>query len=272
MIMTTDSPDAVNGVSGDLLTEAARFAWDTFFDRADYEEAAELPTGDAVDRGWTALAQPGLTEGVQVVRLRDAFGPAVPDLSTAAHFYQGQVEGKQTLAIAFRSVDEPDDAGRAAEFAFIGAPITNPETGQAGFGWDLYELAHRGAVTAALAFAADPANGIDQILIAGHSLGGIIGELTTKRALLDGFPDLADRTITMTFGQPGSQEDVGAAQVFNGIHTDDLGARLAGLIPLFRGGGAARDTGEGKDAPEPGAEADAPAPPPVKDDAPPGDA
>lgn len=241
--MSSDGSAIPSKVRDDLLTEAARFAWDTFFDQADYDEAFELPTGDAVDRGWQPLdlTTAGVTGGVQVVALQDAFGPAAPPLSTAAHFYVGEVEGKRTLAIAFRSVDEPDDVGRAAEFAFIGAPITNPETGQPGFGWDLYQLAHQGAVRAALDYASDAGNQIDQVLIAGHSLGGIIGELTTSRVLLDEYPNLVAKTITMTFGQPGSQDDVSAAQVFNIFHTDDLVARLSDLSPLFQDGGAARE-------------------------------
>jgi hypothetical protein len=49
--VTTGAPNKY-----ELLTEAARFGWDTFFDRAGYAEDAELPFGDAVDRGWTPLA------------------------------------------------------------------------------------------------------------------------------------------------------------------------------------------------------------------------
>jgi hypothetical protein len=236
---TTKSGMAI-AVSDELLTEAARFGWDTFFDRADYAEDAELPFGDAVDRGWTPLALPSLIDGVQVVSLQD-LSPVFPDLSTAAHFYEGSVEGKDTLAISFRSVAEPTDQGRAAEFAFIGTALGAGPDGKPIYGWDYYQQAHAQAVASALQYASDPSNGIDQILITGHSLGGILAELTTKRLLLDHFPDLVDRTMTITFGQPGSTEDVSGANVFNVYHTDDLVARLSDLSPLFQTADAARE-------------------------------
>jgi hypothetical protein len=67
--MSSDNAGPTTEVSGDLLTESARFAWDTFFDQADYAEAYELPTGDAVDRGWQPLALAATPDspGVQIV-------------------------------------------------------------------------------------------------------------------------------------------------------------------------------------------------------------
>jgi hypothetical protein len=244
--MSSDDAGPTTEVSGDLLTESARFAWDTFFDHADYAEAYELPTGDAVDRGWQPLALAATPDspGVQIVTVPTG-REDVPTLSSAVHFYTGEVEGKRTLAIAFRSVDEPTDAGRALEFGFIGSivgtwPEGTPRAGQPLYGWDLYQLAPAPAVAEALAYA--KATDVEQILIAGHSLGGILGELTTSRLLLQGpFSDLTDQTITMTFGQPGSPEDVSGANVFNIFHTDDLVARLSDLSPLFQAGGATRE-------------------------------
>jgi hypothetical protein len=46
-----------------LLVESSLFAYDTFADVADYsstDRLPELPTGNAVDRGWTPLELPEL--------------------------------------------------------------------------------------------------------------------------------------------------------------------------------------------------------------------
>jgi pimeloyl-ACP methyl ester carboxylesterase len=169
----------------------------------------------------------------------------VTSLSSAVHFYTGEVEGKRTLAIAFRSVDEPTPEAAAFEYGFIGSvvgtwPEGTPKAGQPLFGWDVYQVGHAPAVVEALTYA--QTHGIEQVLIAGHSLGGILGELTAARLLTQiPFAGLADQTITMTFGQPGSPEDVSGANVFNIFHTDDLVARLSDLSPLFQAGGAARE-------------------------------
>ena len=243
--MSIDAASIPARVEGDLLTEAARFAWDTFFDQANYDDGIPA-TVNAVDRGWQPLdlaATPDGSDGVQIVTVPTG-RPDIPTLSSAVHFYTGEVEGRSTLAIAFRSVDEPTPEATALEFGFIGAqvgvwPEGTPKAGQPLYGWDVYQLAHAPAVAEALAYAQGA--GIEQILIAGHSLGGILGELTTARLLLQGpFADLADRTVTMTFGQPGSPEDVSGANVFNLVHTDDLVARLSDLSPPFQAGGAAR--------------------------------
>jgi hypothetical protein len=220
-------------VGSPLLVEAALLSYDTFADTADYGATSErglLPTGDAPDRGWTPLDLPGLApDGVQVVPLAE-LAPEVP-FSSAAHFYTGELEGQRTLAIAFRGTDEAEP-----EFVFQGNLLPNGLRG-----WDLYQAAHAEAVDAALAHAADPANGIERVLIAGHSLGGIIAELATGRDLLAHFPQLAERTVTVTFGSLGSTETVEGADILNIVHTDDLVARLPDLSPLFQAGNAARE-------------------------------
>lgn len=226
-------PSGDAAIERPLLVEAALLSYDSLADTADYGSTAErklLSTGDAPDRGWAPLDLPDLApDGVQVVPLAE-LSPGVP-FSSAAHFYTGEPAGERTLAIVFRGTDE-----EAPELAFQGTLLPNGQRG-----WDLYQAAHAEAVAAALAHAADPANGIERVLIAGHSLGGIIAELATQRDLLARFPELAERAVTVTFGSPGSTETVEDAGILNIVHSDDLVARLSDLSPLFQAGNAARE-------------------------------
>lgn len=225
-----------------LLTEAALFGVDTFFDEAAHPIASDLPYLNAPMRGWQPLSLGALApEGVQLVDLSpfvppELGGPAT-EMDSAAHFYTGELEGRRTLAAAFRSTDDGP-----AEFAFQGLDLRAvPDPFGAEWGWDIYHALHAPAVRAALAHAADPANGIEQVLITGHSLGGILAELATARILLGEFPELAGRAIAVTFGSPGSTADASGAQLFNLVNSDDLVARLSDFSPLFRANGAARE-------------------------------
>ena len=71
-----------------------------------------------------------------------------------------------TLVIAFRGTDA-DDNSIAAGQAFTGDGA-----------WYHYE-AFRPLIEAALAYAADTGNGIDNIIVAGHSLGGLMADIFT---------------------------------------------------------------------------------------------
>ncbi len=236
-------------VANPLLVESSLFAYDTFFSEPDYAGTAAMPklaTGNAVERGWTPVDLPGAANGVQTVDLSGFVPPDSPiagaTITSAVHFYEGELEGKNTLAIAFRSTDEGD-----AEFAFQSSALPPNPLG-AKYGWDLYYALHAPVVAEALGLAADPASGVEQVLITGHSLGGILAELTSARLLADPASPLgsaaellADKTLTVTYGSPGSTADASGLKVFNVYHTDDLVARLSDLSPLFEAGGAARE-------------------------------
>jgi hypothetical protein len=223
-----------------LLVEASLFAYDTFASVADYPSTPalpKLPTGNAVDRGWTPLGLAGLASpGVDLADVGALVG--MPGLFTsAAHFYTGDLEGRNTLVVTYRSTDEPN------EFGFQGVSLP-PNPFGAEYGWDLYFGAHQAATVAALSYAANPANGVEQVLISGHSLGGIIAELSAARLVGAGAPFadlLADKTLLVTLGSPGSTEVVEGVEQVNVVHTDDFVARLSALSPLFIAGGAARE-------------------------------
>ena len=228
-----------------LLIEASLLSYDAYADAANYTGSADVPlrpTGNAVTRGWTPLTLGGLVPGgvdqkdiAALVRDPNFLPPGV--ITSAVHLYTGPLEGRQTLAIAYRGTDEGPN-----EFAFQGAQLPpNPFGFQ--FGWDLYYAAHAKEVAGALAFAADPANGIEQVLITGHSLGGIIGELTAARLLGPGSPlePLADQTLIVTFGSPGSTESADNLNQLNIVHTDDFVAQLSALSPLFQAVGVSRE-------------------------------
>jgi hypothetical protein len=226
-------------MTNNLLVEASLFAYDTFADVANYsstEGLPKLPTGNAVDRGWMPLELPEFENpGVDLADVGKLANLPPGVFTSAAHFYVGDLEGRDTLVVTYRSTDEPN------EFGFQGLEVASGVRG-----WDLYFAAHQDATKAALGYAADPENDIEQVLISGHSLGGIIAELTAARLVGEDAPfaELADRTLLVTLGSPGSTEVVEGVEQLNVVHTDDFVAQLSALSPLFIEGGVAR---EGRD-------------------------
>lgn len=235
----TDAPAAGRGedagIQQPLLVEALLLSADASFDTAGHAPVPLLPA-DAVERGWTPLGTdelgpvPGLADGVQRLTLAEAPDPGVPgrtvEITTVAHVYEGVLEGERTVAIAFRGTDEGP-----AEFLF--QATASPDG--ASIGWDLYQQAHASLVAAALDQA--EASGAGRVLIAGHSLGGAVAELSAQRGLPGS--GLEDRAVTVTYGNPGPEAPAGpdigteGLEILNLVHSDDLIPLLGERSPLL---------------------------------------
>ena len=201
--------------STDLLLEAARLSQDAYAD-----------TATASSRGWTPLAFAGIAdEGVQRADVGALAGLPAGAITSALHVYEGTWDGQSTLALAFRGTDEG-----ANEFAFQASPVPAGNPLGAEHGWDLYYAAHAPLIEAALDYAAD--HDADRVLVTGHSLGGVLAELTAQRAVAGS--GLEDGALTVTFGSPGSSENGDAGlDIVNVIHSDDLVPLLSEKSPLL---------------------------------------
>ena len=91
------------------LVESALFGYDTFANVANYASTSalpKLPTGNAVERGWAPLVLPGLhSPGVDLADIGVLVGQPAGTFTSAAHFYTGELEGRQTLVVTYRSTD-----------------------------------------------------------------------------------------------------------------------------------------------------------------------
>ena len=76
-------------------------------------------------------------------------------------------EGKKTLALTFRGTDDKDALDAALGQAYTGNGIYN------------YYEAMRPLIDAAIGYANDDGNGIDKVVVSGHSLGGATVDLFT---------------------------------------------------------------------------------------------
>ena len=135
-------------------------------------------------------------------------------LSTAAHAYIGEAEGETVVALAFRGTDE----GTGELLFQIGA-------------WDEYYEEHEELVEAVTGFAAAGLGdgSVDRLLIAGHSLGGILAETSAAEGLDD--PVVREAASVITFGSPGSPAVVeGDVDLVNVVHTDDSVAAVGDLV------------------------------------------
>ena len=186
-----------------FLVEAVQLSADAFTD----------DSASARARGWRAVEAPGLVDGVQDVEV--ATLPDGTAITSVLHAVEGSYAGARALALSFRGIDEG-----ASEFLFQVAPGVRA--------FDLYLQAHAPVVQAVLEGAA--AEGIDRVLIAGHSLGGILAEKAAA-ALLPG-SGFEDETVVVTSGSPGSDANASALSVVNLVHTEDRIAELSTLPVL----------------------------------------
>ena len=205
---------------------------DTLLAQAAYlSEQAYAPTTEPFKAlGYRTIELDGLTvDGEQMRDIGALAGQPPGTFTSHAYLVEGTIEGERTVALVFRGTDEG-----GPEFAFQGSPLP----GGAGFVWDLYQQAHAPLAAAALRYAAE--SGAERFLVTGQSLGGIIAELTVARVVAAS--DLADRSVLVTLGSPGSTAEVpGDIATFNLVHSDDIVAQLSRLSPLFQLFDAARE-------------------------------
>ena len=198
---------------------------DTLLAQAAYlSEAAYAPTTTAFEAlGYRTIELDGLTvDGEQVQDIGILVGRPAGTITSHAFLVEGIIESERTVALVFRGTDEGEK-----ELAFQGSL----RSGGAGLGWNLYQQAHAPLAAAALQYAAE--SGAERFLVTGHSLGGVIAELTAARVVAGS--ELEDRSILLTLGSPGSTARVPAGlAAFNLVHTDDIVAQLSRLSPLLR--------------------------------------
>lgn len=162
--------------------------YDGFIDAATGGSWDLLGAGDLTGDGFDASH--GFTEGGLYVGVL----PGNPDSGAEALVAVAEVEGQTTLVIAFRGAD--DDA------AAFGPPFLAPLTLQ-------YYAQLRPLLEAAALYAADPANGIDAVIVSGHSLGGTMADVFS----------LLDADLFVEAGLPLTVVSLGSAGVVPGVVT-----------------------------------------------------
>lgn len=181
-------------------------------------EASTIQVGNrAIGRGWHEVSAmelalpPGSLDLQSVNGLRwsfsngfyQAIGPtAVPGLfaTTEANalVLSGVVNDKKSLAVIFRGTDEVNDYGDYLDFR------TN------------HYAKFAPLVEALKVYLANNSNGVSQLLIGGHSLGGGIAQLFAKDV-----GSTVPNTKLFTFGSPGA-EDLAKVPQVNFFQTGDL--------------------------------------------------
>lgn len=184
-------PSEFQTVRGPLLVEAAYLAAAAYTD--DSTKAAE--------RGWRPVNElqlvDGYEDGCHFVKLNDIIG-----IGHRMHIYIGVVEGKRTMAFAYEGTDELpveliSQLGRRDEYFYAHSSIVAEAMG--------------------LLLSLD----IEQILVTGHSLGGILAQMFAGTYC--NLPYIRAMTKVVTFGAPGQRllkvhDD---AQIINIVHDDD---------------------------------------------------
>lgn len=185
--------DAASLTADRLIAEMAQLAEDA------YDQSAK----DATGRGWEAVsaAQLGMAEkGSGSVRYSFKNGVYQGDTHGSS---EGQalvlsqtVDGKSILAISFRGTVDLIDQYKDY------------------FPFDRHYEGFKPLVRAVKEFVADKANGIDKVVVTGHSLGAAMAQLFLNEKLdvpVDGY----------TFGSPGAEDARKKAKLLNFVHEND---------------------------------------------------
>ncbi|MER9397476.1 Ig-like domain-containing protein [Mesorhizobium sp. M0615] len=113
----------------------------------------------------------------------------------------GIVDGRRTLEISFRGTDQTSDFLDYVPF-------------------QKHLDKFKPLLDAVVAYLDDPTNGIQKVLIGGHSLGGSVAQLFTQQLLSTRCPTYV--VSTYTDGSPGAESPRKGLPITNFVHTDDL--------------------------------------------------
>lgn len=184
-------------------------------------EAYDESPRAAMDRNWHAVSAAelnlhdnGISGGVSYTfsnGLYEAAIPAVPGAHASALVREGMVDGEKTLTLAFRGTDDFGD-------------VINWPTAHAYFA-DFAPL-----ILSLHNYIA--ANGIEQVLATGHSLGGsMVQDLLAINIGIG-----PDRESGYTWGSPGSDLHPTNAHLVNFVHPTDPVSNFGGLVGDVRVG------------------------------------
>jgi Protein of unknown function (DUF2974) len=121
-----------------------------------------------------------------------------PDLGQAdALVLKGNVDGKWTLAIAFRGTDNPNDVFDYVDFS-------------------LHYEKFKPLIDAIKSYVANPAHGIEQVLLSGHSLGGAMVQFAMNESFAGA------NAQGFTWGSPGAEMAPLNANIVNFEHQSDV--------------------------------------------------
>lgn len=224
-------PATLPFVEGSLLAEAGLLARDAYlspFDAVPYERP--------IDRNWIALTPDDLAvpaSGAGFSFGNGLYAASVPgtDFNTAAYAYIGNLDGKITIALAFRGSDEPGE---------VRAEIQAAASGQA---TEYFNNYYNQTATFVTSVADAAINGltaygqVDQLLVTGFSLGGILAESFAAR-VTDQQSELSEKSAIFTFGSPGSPDFAQGGQIINFGHDDDPISIGSALSPALDPEGA----------------------------------
>jgi Ca2+-binding RTX toxin-like protein len=194
--------------NGNILTEAALIAGFAYGS----DPAAAITAGWVPIENAELRSLSGRSDGIQVTR-------PTAITHSALHAYHGEVDGLHTVMMGFRGTDEG--------FAELSTQVAT---------WESYYQSHQAYIQTVLRWAADAGDRgetpVEQVIVAGHSLGGILAELYASGYFTSStsgditYNSLARNSYVITLGSPGSPGISQTGRLLNFVHTDDLVPRL----------------------------------------------